>query len=342
MSAPQDSKASSRLEALASPTTVVCGLIGIFIALFVGVTVPLYFRLLDADKEALSLREKITDLGSKKTDPSFDERKKMFDFVIGICDAADKEIAKKRFTQFKAIFQDSKFDENVCDFDTLNIFSYSPGDALILKNKDSSPQSKYDLYLRVLVPMSKDVMPLVLKSFQFGIEIEDKKNLKFLQNELEKKGLVPAKVSAANTTSRVFTGYDTSKSKIGDTKFQWPFLDGLIIARFGGKNDGINISAPEGAPIRSTSDGVVAYAGDELKGYGNLILVRHSDRYISAYAHLSELRVSRGDTVERGQVIGLAGQTGNVTGPQLHFELRLGSTPQDPESIIGAFPKLKQ
>jgi len=122
--------------------------------------------------------------------------------------------------------------------------------------------------------------------------------------------------------------------------FRWP-VKGRVITAFGAKpngqqNDGINIAVPEGTQIKAAEDGVVAYAGNELKGYGNLVLVRHSNGYVSAYAHASELAVKRGDTIKRGQLIGRAGQTGNVTSPQLHFEIRKGSTPVDPAQFLGA------
>jgi murein DD-endopeptidase MepM/ murein hydrolase activator NlpD len=121
--------------------------------------------------------------------------------------------------------------------------------------------------------------------------------------------------------------------------FRWP-VRGRVITGFGNKpngtqNDGINLAVPEGTPIKAADDGVVAYAGNELKGYGNLVLIRHSNGFVSAYAHASELMVKRGDTIKRGQVIAHAGQTGNVTSPQLHFEIRKGSTPVDPTQYLG-------
>ena len=89
-----------------------------------------------------------------------------------------------------------------------------------------------------------------------------------------------------------------------------------------------------GTPVKAADDGVVAYAGNELKGYGNLVLIRHANGYVSAYANASELLVKRGDTVKRGQVIAHAGQTGNVSAPQLHFEIRKGSVPVDPTKYL--------
>jgi murein DD-endopeptidase MepM/ murein hydrolase activator NlpD len=119
---------------------------------------------------------------------------------------------------------------------------------------------------------------------------------------------------------------------------RWP-VRGKVIQGFGpkttgGQNDGINVAVPEGTPIKAAEDGVVAYAGSELKGYGNLVLVRHSNGFVTAYAHASELSVKKGETIKRGQVIGKAGSTGNVTSPQLHFEVRKGATPVDPAQYL--------
>lgn len=120
--------------------------------------------------------------------------------------------------------------------------------------------------------------------------------------------------------------------------FRWP-ARGKVIAAYGAKtngkvNDGINLAVPEGTPIKAADDGVVAYAGNELKGYGNLVLIRHNNGYVTAYAHASELDVKRGDIIKRGQVIAKSGQTGEVQSPQLHFEIRKGSTPVDPLQFL--------
>jgi murein DD-endopeptidase MepM/ murein hydrolase activator NlpD len=120
--------------------------------------------------------------------------------------------------------------------------------------------------------------------------------------------------------------------------FRWP-VKGRVIAGFGPKpngqqNDGINLAVPEGTPVKAAEDGVVAYAGNELKGYGNLVLIRHSNGYVTAYAHAKELLVKRGDSVKRGQVIANSGQTGNVDTPQLHFEVRKGPAPLDPMPLL--------
>jgi murein DD-endopeptidase MepM/ murein hydrolase activator NlpD len=120
--------------------------------------------------------------------------------------------------------------------------------------------------------------------------------------------------------------------------FAWP-LSGRVIADFGatnngGKNDGINIATAMDAPIHASASGSVTYAGDELKGYGNLVLVKHAGGFTTAYAHADRLVVSRGDFVAKGQVIGYSGQTGDVTSPQLHFEIRNATTPLNPRSYL--------
>ena len=94
--------------------------------------------------------------------------------------------------------------------------------------------------------------------------------------------------------------------------------------------DGINISVPRGTEVHAAENGTVTYAGNEVQGYGNLVLIRHPEGWITAYAHNDNLMVKAGDTVRRGQVIAKAGNTGSVSQPQLHFEIRQGATPVDP------------
>ena len=120
----------------------------------------------------------------------------------------------------------------------------------------------------------------------------------------------------------------------GTPEFRWP-ARGRIIAGFkSGGNDGINISVPPGTSVRAAESGVVVYSGDGLKGYGNLVLIKHPNGFVSAYANNGELDVKRGETVKRGQIIAKSGDTGNVNAPQLHFELRKGSTPVDPTQYL--------
>ena len=128
------------------------------------------------------------------------------------------------------------------------------------------------------------------------------------------------------------------RSRSASDKLRWP-VRGKILTGFGQRsdgthNDGINLSVPQGTSVHAAETGTVAYSGSELKGYGNLILVRHDNGWVTAYAHNDQLMVKRGDKVQRGQVIAKAGRTGAVDQPQLHFELRQGSKPVDPVPFL--------
>ena len=134
---------------------------------------------------------------------------------------------------------------------------------------------------------------------------------------------------AKRSTEKVAT-----PKKASSTSFRWP-AQGRLITRFGerdtnGTNDGIDISIPEGTPIKASENGTVIYSGSELEDFGKLILVSHSGGWVSAYAHASAALVRRGDKVRRGQVIAKSGRTGNATVPKLHFELRKNSNPVNP------------
>jgi murein DD-endopeptidase MepM/ murein hydrolase activator NlpD len=116
--------------------------------------------------------------------------------------------------------------------------------------------------------------------------------------------------------------------------FTWP-VRGRLLSLFGSKgdglhNDGINIVAPRGAKVKAAGSGVVAYAGNQLPGFGNLLLIKHSGGWVTAYAHNGSLLVKRGDKVDKGQVVAKVGASGNVVAPQLHFEVRKGKKAINP------------
>lgn len=120
--------------------------------------------------------------------------------------------------------------------------------------------------------------------------------------------------------------------------FSWP-LKGKTISAYGPKdkglhNDGVNIAAPRGTAVKAAENGVVAYAGNEIRGFGNLLLIKHDGGWVTAYAHNDQLLVKRGDKVKRGQLISKVGATGSVTSPQLHFELRKGSNAVNPQKYM--------
>ncbi len=154
-------------------------------------------------------------------------------------------------------------------------------------------------------------------------------------------GKLASSEAAANV--RLASPVEAPSAEVGPNGapgFRWP-VRGRIINNFGARvngspNDGIDLAVPEGTQVRAADDGVVAYAGNELKGYGNLVLVRHSNGFVTAYANGSELLVKRNDQVHKGQVILKSGQTGNAATPQLHFEIRKNSAPVDPMQFLPA------
>ncbi|MDC9701800.1 MAG: M23 family metallopeptidase [Alphaproteobacteria bacterium] len=150
-----------------------------------------------------------------------------------------------------------------------------------------------------------------------------------LRKKSEQKILIKPKVIALR---------NSGNSNGFRSKFHWP-VKGRILSGFGSrpsgkKNDGINILVPEGTSVKAAESGVVTYVGDAVKGYGYLILIRHQNGWVTAYAHNSRVVVERGDKVRRGQIISKAGMTGSVRQPQLHFEIRKGSRPVDPLSLF--------
>jgi murein DD-endopeptidase MepM/ murein hydrolase activator NlpD len=125
----------------------------------------------------------------------------------------------------------------------------------------------------------------------------------------------------------------TALASLGQGKFIWP-VRGDVLSKFGStgvgrRNDGVDIGAAAGTEVRATSVGEVVYAGDQVPGFGNLVLIKHAGGWVSAYAHLASVSVHMRDTVYQGQQIGAVGTTGGVTQPQLHFEIRYASSPAD-------------
>lgn len=131
-----------------------------------------------------------------------------------------------------------------------------------------------------------------------------------------------------------FKPFSVTPSLKAKNRFIWP-VKGQVISRFGAKdgglyNDGVNIAAPEGAPIHASMDGTVVYVGDALASYGNLLIIRHNNGLLTAYAHTQEILVKKGQKVKLGQVVAKVGQSGNVETPQVHFGIRDGKKPLDP------------
>ena len=147
----------------------------------------------------------------------------------------------------------------------------------------------------------------------------------------------PVQVASREQTNTKSDAAPTSTavaSEDGSPEFRWPVRGRIIQGFKTGKSEGISIAVPEGTAVKAAEGGTVAYAGSELKNYGNLVLIRHPNGFVSAYAHNGELMVKRGDTVKRGQVVAKSGQSGDVSSPQLEFQLRKGSTPVDPTQYL--------
>ncbi len=170
------------------------------------------------------------------------------------------------------------------------------------------------------------------------------------QDKEDHEAAVPAlpapSTSAAPTPTAATTVPDlAAKTPSGETdlnasapSFGWP-VRGTIISAYGPKgkgrdNDGINIGAPKGSPVKAAEGGMVVYAGNEMKGFGNLVLIRHQGGWVTAYAHLDRITVTKEAIVAKGDMIGTVGSTGGVSSPQLHFETRRDGAAVDPELMI--------
>ncbi|MBO7258224.1 MAG: M23 family metallopeptidase [Alphaproteobacteria bacterium] len=229
---------------------------------------------------------------------------------------------------------------------------------------------RYDTTVQALVQKNNIADPTAL---QVGQDLKLPKAVRMASYELDKQQTVqegvkrvPSKTKTANTKTKLTTSSKQSTQKkaqasvktkktypkptqkmkkldkpfvaTGKVNFAWP-VKGKVISSFGSKgggvkNDGINIAAKKGTPIKSAEAGVVVYAGNELKGYGNLLLVRHEKGFMSAYAHADELFVKIGDVVAKGDKIATVGTTGNVKVPQLHFEIRKKTKSVDPKKYL--------
>jgi murein DD-endopeptidase MepM/ murein hydrolase activator NlpD len=147
----------------------------------------------------------------------------------------------------------------------------------------------------------------------------------------------PAGEAASTAAPTAVTAPAAEASALPMGQFAWP-VQGTVISNFGPNqgtnNDGINIAAPKGAPVIAAAGGIVAYTGNEMKGFGNLILIRHEGGWVTAYAHLERMTVAKDGVVGPGDMIGTVGTTGGIATPQLHFEARKDGTPVDPLTVL--------
>jgi murein DD-endopeptidase MepM/ murein hydrolase activator NlpD len=216
--------------------------------------------------------------------------------------------------------------------------------AELAKANGIDANSKLKLGQKVTVPGAKSAaapvaaQPAQVAGAQPGAVAAPATKLAAVEPAKEKARLAQATTTPEAAAAVTETPVKTAEATGALPTFRWP-VRGRVVTGYGAKtngksNDGINVAVPEGTPVKAAEDGVVAYSGNELKGYGNLILVRHSNGYVTAYAHASELLVKRGETIKRGQIIAKSGQSGEVGSPQLHFEIRKGSSPVDPLQFL--------
>jgi murein DD-endopeptidase MepM/ murein hydrolase activator NlpD len=210
--------------------------------------------------------------------------------------------------------------------------------AELAKVNGLDPQAKLKLGTKLTVPGAKSaaVIPAAAPAVGAAPAAPATKMAAMAPDTQQRARLAQATTTPEDTT--VETPVKAAEATGALPTFRWP-VRGKVITAYGAKangkaNDGINLAVPEGTPVKAAEDGVVTYSGNELKGYGNLVLVRHANGYVTAYAHASELLVKRGDTIKRGQIIAKSGQSGEVGSPQLHFEIRKGSSPVDPLQFL--------
>jgi murein DD-endopeptidase MepM/ murein hydrolase activator NlpD len=175
----------------------------------------------------------------------------------------------------------------------------------------------------------------VLRTFEDASEHSEAEVLKVLHAAHNASSATNAPKAAAAPPALV-----AAAPASGDASMHWPVEAGVISSdygeRWGKMHKGIDIAADAGEPVYAVADGEVIYAGDGLRGYGNVIIIQHGQRLSSLYAHNSELKVRQGDRVSRGTLIALMGSTGHSTGPHVHFELRQGDVAVNPRTLLPA------
>lgn len=239
------------------------------------------------------------------------------------------------------------------ELDTVRV---APGDTLYsLSRKYSVPvndlavmnnlRAPFNLVVgqKIRVPNLKDAqVAKVVKQEPKKVPVVETKKSQKPSVEVQKKETKTAKaqdvVAVKKDAPKKISSDPTKKlPKItlrSSSKFSWP-VRGKILSNYGAKsnglfNDGINISASRGSAVKAAENGVVAYAGNEVKGMGNLVIIQHSGGWMTVYAHMDAMNVRRGARVNVGQKIGTIGQTGKVDSPQLHFEIRKGTKAYNP------------
>ena len=263
-------------------------------------------------------------------------------------------IAEEKATVVKTVKQTESVKPNNTTKVGLQEITVAKGDTLY------SISRKYQIPVNDLAVMNKLSAPFALSVGQKikvpkldAVQTRSVSEIKQIQKAQPKqaetaktsttKPVENAKTVSSETQQKTKISSDPSKqlpkiSARSNAKFSWP-VRGKILSGYGAKNnglfnDGINISATQGTDVKAAENGVVAYAGNEVKGMGNLVIIQHSDGWMTVYAHMNSMAVRRGNTVSVGQSIGKIGMTGKVDKPQLHFEIRKGTKAYDPVAYM--------
>lgn len=263
-------------------------------------------------------------------------------------------ISEEKVKEIKTVKQNESIKPNNTTKVELQEITVAKGDTLY------SISRKYQIPVNDLAVMNKLSAPFALSVGQKikvpkldAVQTRSVSEIKQIQKVQPKqaetaktsttKPVENAKIVSSENQQKTKISSDPSKqlpkiSARSNAKFSWP-VRGKILSGYGAKNnglfnDGINISASKGTDVKAAENGVVAYAGNEVKGMGNLVIIQHSDGWMTVYAHMDSMSVRRGNTVSVGQNIGKIGMTGKVDKPQLHFEIRKGTKAYDPVAYL--------
>jgi len=155
---------------------------------------------------------------------------------------------------------------------------------------------------------------------------------------LRKEGLLEPLPSESGKSRTFATGFRPFQVRTYNGLWRWPLRAGIVSSEYGRRwgraHQGLDIAADEGVPVLAAAGGTVIYAGDALKGYGNVVIVRHDQQTTTLYAHNQSLAVKAGETVRAGQQVASLGNTGRSTGPHVHFEIRRKGKAVDPRKLL--------
>ena len=228
-------------------------------------------------------------------------------------------------------------------------YEVKPGDSLAkiarnngvsveaLKKANGIETASIRIGQKLVIPAGGGAEPATDKTRTASIPVNKEKKIETAEKKPEAYKAPVKTVSVTEATERSDVT-DEAPESTGIGKYRWP-VRGAVIAGYGAnvngnRNDGIDISVPEGTPIKAAENGVVIYAGSSLKELGNAVLVRHDDGTVTVYGHAGDLNVQRGQKIQRGQTVATSGMSGNTTRPKVHFEVRKNATPVNPMTFL--------